>query len=146
MSDRINIKLKSILVITLLFFASNFVFPNPANAAACKSDPATAEEAVDDLPSTIACYVSTALNILVVVSGSVFVLMVFYAAVKFSLSQGDPKGIEGAKATLTWAVIGFLVVIGVYVIFAILTGILGVSGDFSLEAQIRGLIEWLKNN
>lgn len=84
-------------------------------------------------------------NVLVLSVGVVFVAMLFLSAYKFSISQGDPKGIEGAKKTLTHALIGFLVVVGVYSLLYLIVSSLGGDEAYGtpsgLFTQIRYAIE-----
>ena len=63
-------------------------------------------------------------NILVLAGGLVFIMMIFYSAYKYSLAQGDPKGIVGAKETLNYAIYGFIVTVGAFAIIKIIAGIL----------------------
>ena len=62
-------------------------------------------------------------NILVLAGGLVFIMMIFYSAYKYSLAQGDPKGIVGAKETLNYAIYGFIVTVGAFAIIKIIAGI-----------------------
>ncbi len=72
-----------------------------------------------------------ALNVLVLSAGAVFVGFAIMAAYKFATAEGDPKGIQGAKQSLTYAVIGLCVVVGVFAINAIVVGILAPTGGAS---------------
>ena len=71
--------------------------------------------------------VGKALNILVLSCGAIFIAYLVFGAYKFATAQGDPKGIAGAKQSLTYAVIGLCIVIGVFAINSIVVGILGLS-------------------
>ena len=71
--------------------------------------------------------VGKALNILVLSCGAIFIAYLIFGAYKFATAQGDPKGIAGAKQSLTYAVIGLCIVIGVFAINSIVVGILGLS-------------------
>ena len=75
-------------------------------------------------------------------------LVILYGSLRLSISQGDAKAIQGAKATLTWGVIGFLAVISVYVIFNITAGVFGLGDGAipSLEDAITELLKWLNDN
>lgn len=44
-------------------------------------------------------------------AGVVAVFMIAYAGIRYITSRGDPKAVEGARNTLTWAVIGLIVII-----------------------------------
>lgn len=120
-------------------------YPRPAFAACIrevtKTDPAN--QLLD-----IVCPLSQIFNIVVLSGGSIFVIMVFYSAIKFALSQGDAKAIEASKMALTWAVIGFIIVICIYVIYFIILGILGIdkSSVLNLQRQIEILLDWVTNN
>ncbi|PIS22429.1 hypothetical protein COT50_02030 [candidate division WWE3 bacterium CG08_land_8_20_14_0_20_41_10] len=67
------------------------------------------------------------LNVLVLSVGAIFVMFVFLSAIKFAMAQGDPKALQGAKQGLTVAIIGVLVVVGVFAILTILRNILGIK-------------------
>jgi len=49
-------------------------------------------------------------------AGIVAVFMIVYAGIRYITSRGDPKAVEGARNTLTWAIIGLVVVIISFVI------------------------------
>ena len=73
--------------------------------------------------SDIADPVIRIFNILVLAGGLVFIMMIFYSAYKYSLAQGDPKGIVGAKETLNYAIYGFIVTVGAFAMIKIIAGI-----------------------
>ncbi len=98
-----------------------------------------------------------ALNILVFSAGAIFIAYLIFGAYKFATAQGDPKGIAGAKQSLTYAVIGLCIVIGVFAINSIVVGILGLGssnpelkspgGIFgSLKTGINGIVSWIDDN
>jgi hypothetical protein len=69
-------------------------------------------------------------------------VIVVYGGIKLSMSFGDPKAFEGGKTTWTYAVIGFAVVLGFFLILAIVMGILGSTyyttpDSFFTELQSR---------
>lgn len=84
-------------------------------------------------PMAIICPVVRFLNVLVLSAGAFFVAFVFISAIKYALSQGDPKALQASQQTLTTAVIGFLVIIGVYTILTIIKNVLGLQGDPILD-------------
>jgi hypothetical protein len=67
------------------------------------------------------------INIALLAAGGILVAMIAYGVWKSSLAVGDPRGLEGAKSTWTYALYGFFVVIGVFAIYAIITGVIGIS-------------------
>jgi len=67
------------------------------------------------------------LNVAVAVGGLVLVIMIAYGVWKSSMALGDPRGLEGAKQTWSYAIFGFFIVVGVYTLFIIISGIFGIS-------------------
>lgn len=84
-------------------------------------------------PMAILCPLVRYLNLILYASAAVFVIMVFLSAIKYALSQGDPKALQGAKGSLTWAIIGFLVIIGVFTMLVILKNVLGLEDNVVLN-------------
>jgi hypothetical protein len=66
--------------------------------------------------------VAGALNIIYWVVGVVSVIMIVIGAIKYITSGGDPKGTQGAKNTILYAIIGLVVSI---LAFAITNFVLG---------------------
>jgi len=60
-------------------------------------------------------------------AGIVAVILIIYSGIKFILSGGDPKQVEGARKTLTYAIIGFIVILLSFAILNLISGITGVS-------------------
>lgn len=95
--------------------------------------------------------IKRAFNVFLFLSGGVFIGVIFLAVFKFLTAQGDPKGIQGGKNTLTYAVMGLLVVIGVFAINMIVASILGIENDpfapgtgifDKLEEGLQFFAEW----
>lgn len=62
---------------------------------------------------TIACLiplVHLAINWMLVAAGIMALFMVIYTGIKFINSGGDPKNIEGARKTLTYTILGLLLI------------------------------------
>lgn len=68
------------------------------------------------------------LNGLVLAGGMAFVIMIAVSAFKFAMAQGDPKAMEGAKQSLTYAVYGAVVLVSIYAIQWILASAFGLDG------------------
>lgn len=83
--------------------------------------------------TALLCPVLRVFNILLYSSGVVFGLYVIYSAVKLSLAWGDPKGFEGAKWSLTYAILGFVVVLAFFVIYRVVLTTLGIEGFGSVN-------------
>lgn len=80
-------------------------------------------------PLAIICPLVRYLNIVLFASAAVFVMMIFATAIKYALAQGDPKALQGAKGTLTWAILGFIVIIGVFTLLVIFKNVLGLKDN-----------------
>src|SRR3989338_8355785 len=78
-------------------------------------------------PMAIICPVARLLNVFVLSAGVFFILFVFVSALKYAVSLGDPKALQASKQTLTMAIVGFLIVIGVYTIVTIISNVLGLE-------------------
>lgn len=83
----------------------------------------------DDPPqlSSIFGIAGNILNVAVGVAGLVLVAMIAYGVWKSSLATGDPRGLEGAKQTWSYAVYGFFIVVGFTAGVIIIGKLLGVN-------------------
>lgn len=70
---------------------------------------------------------SNVLSILLGVAGIAFFILLLSAGFKFITSGGDPKALEGAKKTLTYAIGGFILIILSYLILLLITELTGVD-------------------
>lgn len=68
--------------------------------------------------------ISSGLGVLAGV-GAIFMLI---GGVKYATATGDPKALESAKKTLTYAILGFIIVLGARAILTFIATILGVEG------------------
>lgn len=69
-----------------------------------------------------------AVSALIVLAGIVLFIMLMVGGVKFITSGGDPKSVEGAKHTITYAVGGLLLILLSYLILVIISNITGAAG------------------
>lgn len=122
-------------IILLIILGSRVSF---ADGCTPISDPPTLDE--------IACPIDKGLEVLVYSSGAGFIGMILYGSIKYSLSQGDSKGVEGAKLTLTWGVVGFLIVIGVVAISNIALSVFNASISTTLAQIILEILGFLEAN
>jgi len=102
------------------------------------------------LLAKIVCPFINLFNLIFVLAGVVFLIMIFITGIKYAMSQGDPKGLEGAKTTLTYTFIGVLVAAGAFTILKIMQGIFGLDVGIlspfrSLQDGIRGLLDFAGN-
>lgn len=80
--------------------------------------------------ATLDCLPNLLQNIitwLLVFAGIVALFFIIFSGIKFITSSGDPKQVEGARHTLTYAIIGLLVVLLSYFIVNTIFGITGFS-------------------
>ncbi len=84
-------------------------------------------------PPSFACIpevIQNVINGFLYFAGTVAMFFIVFAGIKYLLSGGDPKQVEGAKKTLTYAIIGLIVVLSAFFIINFLHYITGVSLDF----------------
>lgn len=92
------------------------------------------------------------LNLVTGAAAFVFMAMLFYSAYKYAIAQGDPKGLMGAKETLTHAIFGFIIAIGSFAIINWVANILGLSTDVlddpsgASKGAIQELIDFIYGN
>ncbi len=68
---------------------------------------------------------SNLVNAAFVFAGSVAVIFIIWSGIQYIMSGGDPKKAEGAKKTLTWSIIGLLLIVFSVAIINILATITG---------------------
>lgn len=66
----------------------------------------------DCLPILIAGII----NWLLIFAGIIALFFIIFSGIKFLTSQGDPKQVEGARKTLTWAIVGFVLILSSFLI------------------------------
>ncbi|MEK7450450.1 MAG: pilin [Patescibacteria group bacterium] len=59
-------------------------------------------------------------------AGIIALIFIILSGIKFLMSGGDPKQLEGAKNTLTYAVLGFILILLSFAILNFISGITGV--------------------
>ncbi|MBI3559399.1 hypothetical protein HY085_03290 [Candidatus Gottesmanbacteria bacterium] len=80
-----------------------------------------------DVPSLgcLAQIVSNVIGIAFLFLGAVTVLFLLWGAIRFVISRGDPKGIQEAQKTMTYAIIGAVVVLGAFILINMVTTAFG---------------------
>ncbi len=79
----------------------------------------------DDVPQTLfgeGSIFTTIINILLFVIGAISVIMLIVGGIRYTTSAGDSKGVEGAKNTIMYAIIGLVVA---FLAFAVVNWVLG---------------------
>lgn len=59
-------------------------------------------------------------------AGIIALIFIILSGIKFLTSGGDPKQLEGAKNTLTYAILGFILILLSFAILNFISGITGV--------------------
>ena len=77
--------------------------------------------------STIASFFDLGIiNIIFFVAGIALLFYLITSGLSMMISRGDPKALEGAKARLTYAVLGFVIIILAYTLTQIIGALLGI--------------------
>jgi hypothetical protein len=61
------------------------------------------------------------------IAGAVIILIIIVGGVRYILSAGDPKAVQSAKGTITFAVIGLVIILLAVVIVNVIGNLLGAS-------------------
>ncbi len=83
-----------------------------------------------DIPAPLSCttyFISNIVSAAVPLAGVAAIILIIWSGIKFLTSGGDPLKVEGAKKTLTWAVVGLVIVLMAFVIFKIFSLVSGVN-------------------
>ena len=70
---------------------------------------------------------SNVIKIILGIAGITFFILLLSSGFKFITSGGDPKALEGAKKTLTYAVGGLILIVLSYLILLLIKEITGVD-------------------
>lgn len=80
--------------------------------------------------ATLTCLPAVFKNLVTAVlvfAGIVALFLIIFSGIKFLTSGGDPKQVEGARKTLTYAIIGLVVILSSFAIINIIAGVTGVD-------------------
>ncbi|MCL4390153.1 MAG: hypothetical protein M1484_02650 [Patescibacteria group bacterium] len=70
--------------------------------------------------------------------GIVTLIFLIYGSIRFVLSRGDPKALEAAQKTMTYAVLGMALVVGSFFVVNIITTTLGLPNILEQFTIFRG--------
>ena len=116
-----NVTKPAIAIFSITIFVFLISTFNIAHAASCVSDNTTPDMI------GILCPIFKLANIAILLGGGVFGAMIAVGAIKLAVSMGDPKGLEAAGKTWTYALIGAFIVIGSVAIVKILSTTFGLD-------------------
>lgn len=111
-------KLLKSLAVSLLLIT---IFP--------KSAFAQAREVVEDKDgfarlSSIPILFENVLAAVTVLAGFAALMMLIFGGFRYIVAQGDPKAVQAARGTLTWAIVGLVMVIVAWLVLAFLADFL----------------------
>lgn len=66
------------------------------------------------------------INISVTLAFIILTIMIVYGGIKFIISAGEPKGVEAAKLTLTYALLGIVMMIVGWLVLKLIEAFTGV--------------------
>lgn len=78
--------------------------------------------------STVSGVVTAVANIFIVIGFGLTLVSMAFSFIQFATSAGDKDAFDRAKSTLSWAGIGFFIVLGAYLIKNIILGLMGARG------------------
>ena len=87
------------------------------------------ESEIPELGFNIRDLFTVAVNVVTVIGFGVSFVMLAYSFVQLVMSTGDPKKAEKAQTSITWAVVGMLVISLLQGIKYLIKDFLGVQGD-----------------
>ena len=80
--------------------------------------------------ATLACIpvvINNVINAALVFSGVIALVLIIYSGIKYITSRGDQTAIESAKKTLTYAIIGLIVIFLSFFIVNLISTLTGVT-------------------
>ena len=87
-------------------------------------DSAKPAEAPEDLFGNAGIF-QTVVNVLLFLIGAVSVIMIIYGGIRYVTSAGEAKGVESAKNTILYAIVGLIISILAYAIVNFVVGSFG---------------------
>jgi hypothetical protein len=85
---------------------------------------------VTDGVARLTCIPAVLQNIItfaLIASGVVAVFFIIWAGIRYVTSGGDQKKVDGARKTLTWAIIGLIIILMAFFIVNVVSYITGVE-------------------
>jgi len=95
----------------------------PASALAASTYTAPPVEIKDPSVTTVSDIINAILGWVIPLLGGIAVLFIIYAGVQYVTAAGNKERIEGAKQTLTYAIIGLIVIVLAGVIVSLVTNL-----------------------
>jgi hypothetical protein len=115
-------------VVLLAFVLGVFYAPLVAHAQTVSSTCGNVDYTDPSIAQLICPFIAF-INVVILIGGAVFVGVILIASYKYATSQGDPKGTMAAQQTITYAVVGFVGVIGIFVLLTVVGNLFGFDSD-----------------
>jgi hypothetical protein len=61
-------------------------------------------------------------------AGFAVLIMLIRGGISYITAQGDPKALATARSTITWAIVGFIVILSAYLVISLIVGFVGIPG------------------
>ncbi|HSX58448.1 MAG TPA: hypothetical protein VLE47_04235 [Candidatus Saccharimonadales bacterium] len=104
---------------------ASFLLLFPKNVLAATTVPETGGFAqLSDLVVVFANLTS----IIATFAGFAILIMLIRGGIAYITAQGDPKALTAARASLTWAIVGLILILAAYLIISLIVGFVQVPG------------------
>lgn len=130
-------KTKQLIISCLFVFSALFLFAQPALAQGpqpwsgdCVETRVGYENNTPYQVATIqgfGCLLANVFSVAITMIGLVAFAMFIFASFKYMLSGGNSKGIESARGTITYAIIGIIVALSAFIIVNLIAAFTGVD-------------------
>jgi hypothetical protein len=107
-----------------LFYLLALLFPQVTNAAIA---PVQDNGKFADL-SQLTNVFANVTSVVATLAGFAVLIMLIRGGVAYITAQGDPKALQTARGTITWAIIGLVVILAAYLIIALIAGFVTIPG------------------
>jgi hypothetical protein len=129
-----------LLIVVGLFILLPFVSAAPVHAQTKSwSGGCVYKDAQGDDIATfqgVECIVSNFLNVAITLIGVAILVMIVFGAYQILASGGDPKAVEGGKATITHAVLGLIIAISAWFIISFIAKFTGSEQITKFNTQV----------
>lgn len=129
LEERMQLQSRFTRISELVLPVVALLFPKPILAAEWDKTCFSSISGAQDV-ATIQCLVPMFKNIIISVvqlAGVALFLMFIIGGYQFLMSGGNPKQLEQAKGTITYAIIGVVVIVSAYLILKLITQFTGVD-------------------
>lgn len=81
----------------------------------------------------VECVFGDLISVVLSLAGVVLFIMLIYGGFKYLTAGGDPKALEGAKGTLSHAILGLIVLVLAFIILKVIAEVTGVSSILNFQ-------------